>query len=206
MNEGEREVGKRSKDGTHIGMWMSLTKYPMKPMTAKPIATALEIWINSAPRTQCQKGTLWRSPSLLRTFMRRLGAPGEKLENGPQVVFSRASGRVRTWLPSRTNCWGMSTNSLSFSDMMEGNTKDGTASTFGERERCSWQDTVALRRRGLLRSRDPQASTCQAPTRLSCLFPASSDAFSAPSGRCLRLSVRVAGGCEGMQLHVYLPL
>lgn len=40
------------KGATYIGMWMSLTKYPMKPMTAKPIATAFEIWMNSVQRHQ----------------------------------------------------------------------------------------------------------------------------------------------------------
>ena len=30
-----------------IGMWMSLTKKPMKPMMAKPIAVAIAIFWNS---------------------------------------------------------------------------------------------------------------------------------------------------------------
>lgn len=36
----------RSGD-THIGIWMSFTKYPMNPITAKPMATALQICKNS---------------------------------------------------------------------------------------------------------------------------------------------------------------
>lgn len=30
-----------------MGIWMSLTKYPMKPMTANPIPTILQIWTYS---------------------------------------------------------------------------------------------------------------------------------------------------------------
>lgn len=33
-----------------IGMWMSLTKKPMKPMIAKPIAVAMAIFENSEIR------------------------------------------------------------------------------------------------------------------------------------------------------------
>lgn len=55
---------------------MSLTKYPMKPITAKPIATALEIWTNSGQNIRELQNNA--SPSQL-TFLRRLGTPGKEL-------------------------------------------------------------------------------------------------------------------------------
>jgi hypothetical protein len=36
-----------------MGMWMSLTKNPMKPMMAKPIAVAIAIFWNSKAQKTC---------------------------------------------------------------------------------------------------------------------------------------------------------
>lgn len=47
-----------------MGMWMSLTKNPMKPMMANPIAVAMAIFWNSTRRQQSQV----RECSIIKTL------------------------------------------------------------------------------------------------------------------------------------------
>ncbi len=51
LGAGGVQVERRCYDPTmmlFMGMWMSLTKKPMKPMMAKPMAVAIAIFWNSA--------------------------------------------------------------------------------------------------------------------------------------------------------------
>jgi len=58
-----------------MGMWMSLTKKPMKPMMAKPMAVATAIFWNSAGgKVGTQDSRRFLESSSL-TFPVRLGAP-----------------------------------------------------------------------------------------------------------------------------------
>jgi hypothetical protein len=64
---------------TYIGICISFTKYPRNPITAKPTATALHIWLNSE---NIQNGLVLHQTQTGQcgeTFLRRFGAFVHKL-------------------------------------------------------------------------------------------------------------------------------
>lgn len=79
MVMGVRRGGRK----TYIGIWISLTKYPMKPMTTNPIAMALHSWTYSASSAMAQVARAQEdergNSSIKRTFLVGLGTPVDEL-------------------------------------------------------------------------------------------------------------------------------
>ena len=99
-------------------MWISFTKYPMKPMTAKPTATALQIWANSGIDGLSFYHVLQKKGNqpFCEGFVQRVRNWGYgELEQGNR---GRDNAGRHTWFPSRMNCWGTSMNSRILSDMI----------------------------------------------------------------------------------------
>ena len=106
-------------------MWISLTKYPMNPMTAKPTATARQICVNSNETKQPTKCQLVVEKTTQHpNDLSSMASCNESRTITTQHISYRWRKNLtqkrgkHTWLPSRTNCWGISANSLTLSDIV----------------------------------------------------------------------------------------